>query len=86
MLWVRWLFTRWFAGLSSLAAFVGNVLAARQWDTVEANLRGALSWSGVVGFAGALIVSKLLHEVVMHWAPLAFGVRVGDMGVALLVM
>ena len=84
--WVRWLFTRWFAGLSALAAFTGLVLAARQWDTVEANLRGALSWDGVLGFAGALIVSKLLHELGHALVSTRHGVRVGHMGFALLVM
>lgn len=84
--WVGWLFTRWFAGLSALAAVGGLVLAARQWDTVEANLRGALSWEGVVGFAGALIVSKLLHELGHALVSTKLGVRVGHMGVALLVM
>jgi putative peptide zinc metalloprotease protein len=84
--WVAWLFTRWFAGLSALAALAGLVLAARQWDTVEANLRGALSWDGVLGFAGALIVSKLLHELGHALVSTRHGVRVGHMGVALLVM
>ncbi|MBT2323458.1 HlyD family efflux transporter periplasmic adaptor subunit [Variovorax paradoxus] len=84
--WVRWLFTRWFVGLSALAAFTGLVFAARQWDTVEANLRGALSWDGVLGFAGALIISKLLHELGHALVSTRHGVRVGHMGVALLVM
>ena len=84
--WVSWLFTRWFAGLSAAAALIGLVLAARQWDTVEANLRGALSWEGVLGFAGALIFSKLLHEVGHALVSTRHGVRVGHMGVALLVM
>jgi putative peptide zinc metalloprotease protein len=84
--WVSWLFTRWFLGLTAFAAFAGIVLAARQWDTVEANLRGALSWEGVLGFAGALIVSKLLHELGHALVSTRHGVRVGHMGVALLVM
>lgn len=84
--WVSWLFTRWFIGLTAFAALAGMVLAARQWDTVEANLRGALSWEGVLGFAGALIVSKLLHELGHALVSTRHGVRVGHMGVALLVM
>ena len=84
--WVEWLFTRWFLGLSVCAAIVGLVLAARQWDTVQGNLQGALSWDGVVGFAAALIVSKLLHEVGHALVSTRHGVRVGHMGVALLVM
>ena len=84
--WMRWLFSRGFVVLTVLAAGVGIALAARQWDTVEANLRGAMSWDGVVGFAGALIISKLLHELGHALVSTHHGVRVGHMGVALLVM
>ncbi|RYZ11452.1 MAG: HlyD family efflux transporter periplasmic adaptor subunit [Comamonadaceae bacterium] len=84
--WVRWLFSRWFLGATAVAALAGIVLAARQLDLVEANLRGALSWEGVVGFAGALVVSKLLHELGHALVSTRHGVRVGHMGVALLVM
>jgi putative peptide zinc metalloprotease protein len=84
--WVRWLFSGWFLGITGAAAFMGIVLAARQLDVVEANLRGALSWDGVVGFAGALVVSKVLHEMGHALVSTKHGVRVGHMGVALLVM
>lgn len=84
--WVRWLYTPWFVGLTLLAALTGVVLAARQWDTVAINLRGALSWEGIVGFAGALVISKLLHELGHALMATRHGVRVGHMGVAFLVM
>ncbi|MDB5826849.1 MAG: HlyD family efflux transporter periplasmic adaptor subunit [Variovorax sp.] len=86
MPWVRWLFSGWFVGITALAALAGIVLAARQFDVVEANLRGALSWDGVVGFAAALVFSKLLHELGHAIVSTRHGVRVGHMGVALLVM
>ncbi|WP_028998772.1 HlyD family efflux transporter periplasmic adaptor subunit [Azohydromonas australica] len=84
--WVGWLFTPRFLGLTVLAALAGVALALRQLDTVEANLRGAMSWEGVLGFAGALFVSKLLHEFGHALVATRLGVRVGHMGVALLVM
>ncbi|GER10176.1 HlyD family efflux transporter periplasmic adaptor subunit [Variovorax boronicumulans] len=84
--WVEWLYSRWFVALTALAAGVGMLLAARQWDTVAAQLRGAISWEGVLGFAGALVVSKLLHEMGHALMSTRHGVRVGHMGVALLVM
>jgi len=86
MPWVRWLFSGWFIGLSAAAALVGIALAARQLDLVQANLRGALSWSGVIGFGAALVFSKVLHEFGHAIVSTRHGVRVGHMGVALLVM
>jgi putative peptide zinc metalloprotease protein len=86
MPWVRWLFSGWFLGATALAAITGAVLAARQLDVVEANLRGALNWEGVVGFAGAIVFSKVLHELGHAFVSTRHGVRVGHMGVALLVM
>ena len=86
MPWVHWLFSGWFVGITAFAALAGIVLAARQLDVVEANLRGALSWDGVVGFAAALVFSKLLHELGHAIVSTRHGVRVGHMGVALLVM
>ncbi len=84
--WLRWLFSGWFLGLTALAALTGIALAARQLDVVEANLRGALTWDGVVGFAAALVFSKVLHELGHALVSTRHGVRVGHMGVALLVM
>lgn len=84
--WVSWLFSRWFLSLTGAAALVGIALAARQVDLVEANLKGMLTWEGVVGFAGALFVSKVIHEMGHALVSTRNGVRVGHMGVALLVM
>jgi putative peptide zinc metalloprotease protein len=86
MPWVRWLFSKWFLSTTAAAAIVGIVLAARQFDVVEANLRGALNWDGVVGFAGAIVFSKVLHELGHAFVSTHHGARVGHMGVALLVM
>ena len=84
--WVAWLYTRTFVGATLLAALAGLLMAARQWDTVRAHLHGALSWEGVFGFAGALVLSKLLHELGHALMSTRHGVRVGHMGVAFLVM
>jgi putative peptide zinc metalloprotease protein len=83
---VQWMFGARFLFLTAVAAVLGLVLAARQWDTVEANLRGALSWDGVFAFAGALVFSKCWHEFGHAFMATRHGVRVGHMGVALLVM
>jgi len=83
---VSWLFGLRFMLLTAAVAITGLVLAARQWDVVQANLRGAMSWDGVVAFTGALVFSKLWHELGHAFTATRFGVRVGHMGVALLVM
>lgn len=84
--WTRWLFGRGFLLLTAAAGLVGLVLAARQWDTVLSSLRSVASWNGAAGFAIALAVSKLLHELGHAMAATRRGVRVGHMGVALLVL
>ena len=84
--WVDWLFSRWFLLLTLFAGVAGVALAARQWDTVQANLAGALTWDGITGFAAALIASKLIHEMGHALVSTRHGVRVGHMGVAFLVL
>lgn len=84
--YVAWMFSTRFLVVTLVAAVTGLLLAARQWDTVQANLRGAMSWDGVVAFAGALVFSKCWHEFGHAFMATRFGVRVGHMGVALLVM
>jgi putative peptide zinc metalloprotease protein len=83
---VSWMFGMRFLVVTLFAAVLGLLLAARQWDVVQANLRGAMSWDGVIAFAGALVFSKCWHEFGHAFMATRFGVRVGHMGVALLVM
>jgi putative peptide zinc metalloprotease protein len=84
--WIQWMFTTRFLMVTLLAAVLGLIFAARQWDVVQANLRGALTWDGVFAFAGALVFSKCWHEFGHAFMATKHGVRVGHMGVALLVM
>ncbi|WP_246058665.1 HlyD family efflux transporter periplasmic adaptor subunit [Luteibacter pinisoli] len=84
--YVQWMFTTRFLIATLIAAVLGLIFAGRQWDVVQANLRGALSWEGVFAFAGALVFSKCWHEFGHAFVATKHGVRVGHMGVALLVM
>ncbi len=84
--WVRWLGSRWFLALTVLAALGGLALAARQWDVALAQWKHSLTLQGAAAYALALLVSKLLHELAHAYVATAQGVRVGHMGVALLVL
>ncbi|MGL5599701.1 MAG: HlyD family efflux transporter periplasmic adaptor subunit [Silvania sp.] len=84
--WVSFLFSRTFLLLTVLAGLTGLTLAARQWDSVEATLQNAVSWQGALGFMLALVLSKCWHELGHAFMATRYGVRVGHMGVALLVM
>ncbi|MEB6381621.1 HlyD family efflux transporter periplasmic adaptor subunit [Leclercia adecarboxylata] len=84
--WVSILFSRTFLLLTLAAGLTGLLFAARQWDSVEATLRTAVSWQGALGFILALIFSKCWHELGHAFMATRYGVRVGHMGVALLVM
>ncbi|MFK3660228.1 HlyD family efflux transporter periplasmic adaptor subunit [Scandinavium sp. NPDC088450] len=86
MPWVNGLFSLPFLLLTLLVALTGIVLATRQWDSVVASLHNAVSWHGALAFAVALVFSKLWHELGHAFTATRHGVRVGHMGVALLVM
>ncbi|EHK65560.1 HlyD family efflux transporter periplasmic adaptor subunit [Achromobacter arsenitoxydans] len=83
---LRFLFhpaTLWVVAALSLT---GIVLTLRQWDTFQHTLFESVSWQGAMGFALALLVAKTLHEFGHALVATHFGVRVGHMGVAFLVM
>ena len=81
-----WLYSARFLVLTLLAGITGIVLAARQWDVVVSSLGRAFTWEGSLGFLGALALSKCIHELSHALTATRHGVRVGHMGVALVVM
>ncbi|MCW5581037.1 MAG: HlyD family efflux transporter periplasmic adaptor subunit [Luteimonas sp.] len=83
---VGWLYTRWFVALTVVAAVAGAGLAARQWDVVVSSLRGIFTWEGGIAFFAALAFSKLVHEFSHALAATRRGIRVGHMGIALIVL
>ena len=83
---VAGLYTRWFAWLTLLAGSAGLLLAARQWDQVTIGLARVFTLEGTLGFLGAMACSKALHELAHAVTATRHGVRVGHMGVALVVM
>ncbi len=84
--WLSWLFTRTTAIVVVLASLLGLFLAARQWQVFVSVVVDHMTWSGVLGYAVALVFAKALHEVGHALTATHYGVRVAHMGVALLVM
>ena len=75
-----------FYQLTALAAVFGLLDVFRQWDAFKATLVDTLSWQGAAGYAVALALVKLLHELGHGFAARRYGCRVPTMGVAFLVM
>ena len=75
-----------FFKLSLFALFFGLWGVFRQWSVFSATLVDTFSWQGIVGYAGALIVVKVLHEFGHALTAKRMGCRVPTMGVAFLVM
>lgn len=81
-----WLFTSASLIVVLALTLTGLILTSRQWDVFSNTFFESLSMEGLLGFAGALIVAKTLHELGHALVATRYGVRVGHMGVAFLVM
>lgn len=84
--YLSWCFSKQAASLAILLTMTGLFLAARQWETFTATLVDQLTFGGIVSFSLALVFSKCLHEFGHAITATRYGVRVGHMGVALLVL
>ena len=70
----------------ALLSSLGVVLVLRHWDVFSQAVVESISPEGLLGFAGALIVAKTLHELGHALMATHFGVRVAHMGIAFVVM
>ena len=92
---------RWFASLQPLLAAInmrllawvivvisalGGFLVSRQWDVFSHTLVDSMTWTGMLGYALALVFAKTLHELGHALVATRYGVRVAHMGVAFLVL
>jgi putative peptide zinc metalloprotease protein len=69
-----------------LCGLLGLMLAARQWDAFLQSAAQIFGWSGVAGYALALLALKTCHELGHAITAKRFGCRVPTMGVAFLVL
>ena len=79
-------FSRRFFALTLAALLVGLWGVYRQWPTFSATLVDTFSLQGLIGYAGALIAVKFIHEMGHALTAKRMGCRVPTMGIAFLVM
>lgn len=84
--WVAPLFGRSFRRLTGVALLIGLIEVARQWEGFRATLVDTFSWQGALGYAGALVFVKILHELGHAFTAKRYGCRVPTMGLAFLVL
>jgi putative peptide zinc metalloprotease protein len=84
--YLAWLQTRATAVVIALLTLLGLYLVSRQWDSFTHTFVDHMTWSGVLGYALALVLAKTVHELGHAYAATRHGVRVAHMGVAFLVM
>lgn len=81
-----WLFTRWTVVAILALSVIGIVLVGRQWDQFSSAVVDSFSTEGLLSFAIALCVAKLLHELSHALVATRLGLRVAHMGIAFVVM
>lgn len=84
--YLQWLFSPMTALAVLGITLTGLFLVARQWDTFSTTFIDQLTIAGFLSYGAALLFSKCLHEFGHAITATRYGVRVGHMGVALLVM
>lgn len=84
--YVRWLFSPVTAFVVLTITLAGLFLVARQWDTFSSTFIEQLTIAGFLSYGVALMCTKFLHEFGHAITATRYDVRVGHMGIALLVM
>lgn len=84
--YVRWLFSPITAFVVLAITLSGLFLVARQWDVFSATFVEQLTIAGFLSYGIALLFTKFLHEFGHAITATRYGVRVGHMGIAMLVM
>ena len=83
---VRWLTRPWALALLAALSLLGVLLTLRQWDVFVAGFTTGFTPAALVGFLLALTLTKSVHELGHALTATRYGVRVGHMGVAFLVL
>ncbi len=84
--YVQWLFSPITAFIVLAITLTGLFLVARQWDVFSTTFIEQLTIAGFLSYGIALLFTKFLHEFGHAITATRYGVRVGHMGLAMLVM
>lgn len=83
---VRLLFTRGFVKALILCAVIGLYLISRQWDSFVSTFLYFFSFEGLVYYAVAIVLAKIIHEFGHAYTAKLYGLSVPTMGIAFLVL
>lgn len=83
---VDFLFRKRFYQVTLIVFLIGLWGVFRRWDTFSSTLVDTFSIEGILGYAGAVFVVKVFHEIGHGLAAKKCGCRVPTMGVAFLIM
>lgn len=85
MPFVRLVFNRYTLWLLALGALTGYILMVRQWNEAYTMFLNSLSWSNLVNYFWALLVTKTVHELSHGYTAKSYGTRIRSMGVSFIV-
>ena len=84
--WIRFVFTRGFALALVATTLLGIYLVMRQWESFQQTFLYFFTLEGMLLFAVAMFIAKVIHELGHAYTAKRYGVRVPTMGIALLVL
>ncbi|WP_167730362.1 biotin/lipoyl-binding protein [Terasakiella sp. SH-1] len=84
--WVQFFYHRIFFFIVVLFGALGGFLLMRQWAEFTVALPQLMTWQGIAWGGGALILSKICHELAHAFSAARHNCRVPTMGVAFMVM
>jgi len=84
--YIRFMYSRWFIGLSVICLFVGLFLISHQWDVFAGQILDYFSFKGLFLFFITLVFVKISHEFGHAFTAKKYGCKVPVMGVAFLVL
>ncbi|MCG6900431.1 MAG: biotin/lipoyl-binding protein [Gammaproteobacteria bacterium] len=84
--WIQFVYTRGFALALVTTTLLGLYLVMRQWESFQRTFLYFFTLEGLMLFAVAVFIAKVIHELGHAYTAKRYGVRIPTMGLALLVL